>query len=50
MDRKDFPGIAVRVGKPEFVLARKAAGYALFNLFEDALFLQPLFPPCDIIG
>jgi len=25
-DRKDFPGIAVRVGKPELVLPREATG------------------------
>ena len=26
MNRKDFPGIAVRVGKPELVLPREATG------------------------
>jgi hypothetical protein len=25
-DRKDFPGIAVRVGKPELILPREATG------------------------
>ena len=39
MDRKDLPRIAIRIGKPKFVLSRKAAGEILFNLFENALFL-----------
>jgi hypothetical protein len=49
MDLKDFPRIAIQVGKPESVLPREATGYVLYGLFEDALFLQPLFPPRDSI-
>jgi hypothetical protein len=48
MDGKDLPCNPVRIGEPEFILPGKAASDVLFDFFENALLLKPLFPCCDI--
>ena len=44
MHRKDFPGVAVRIGEPQLVLPREAAGDVLLDFLQNALRLQALFP------
>ena len=40
MHCEDFPGIAIRIRKPELILTSKATGSVLLDPLQDALYLK----------
>ena len=44
MHCEDFPGIAIRIRKPELILTSKATGSVLLDPLQDALCLKTFLP------
>ena len=44
MHREDFPGVAIRIRKPELILTSKTTGGIFLYPLQDALCLETFFP------